>query len=69
MLIIAMAEPNVRGQIMMEDTIKLSTNDPTKHVNEEIRNDFSDVMNGFTFMFGFMFIVFFAMVIIKFLAS
>ena len=69
MLIIAMAEPNVRGQIMMEDTIKLSTNDPTQHVNEEIRNDFSDVFNGFTFMFGFMFIVFFAMVIIKFLAS
>ena len=54
---------------MMEDTIKLSTNDPTQHVNEEIRNDFSDVFNGFTFMFGFMFIVFFAMVIIKFLAS
>jgi len=69
MLIIAITEPIVRGQIMMEDTIKLSTNDPTKHVNEEIRNDFSDVMNGFTFMFGFMFIVFFAMVIIKFLAS
>ncbi|WP_152396855.1 YqzM family protein [Paenibacillus guangzhouensis] len=54
---------------MMEDTIKLSTNDPTLHVNEEIRNDFSDVFNGFTFMFLFMFVVFFGMVIIKFLAS
>jgi len=53
----------------MEANIKLSTNDPREHVNEEIRNDFSDVLTGFNMMFGFMFLVFFGMVIIKFVMS
>lgn len=53
----------------METNIQLSTNDPRDHVNEEIRNDFNDLMAGFAGMFGFMFIVFFAMVIIKFIIS
>ncbi|NMO95648.1 YqzM family protein [Paenibacillus lemnae] len=43
--------------------------DPREHVNEEPRNDFFDLMLGFGGMFIFMFIVFFAMVIVKFIFS
>lgn len=43
--------------------------DPREHINEEPRNDFGDLMLGFVGMFGFMFVIFFAMVIIKFIAG
>ncbi|MFD0715206.1 YqzM family protein [Paenibacillus sp. GCM10027626] len=43
--------------------------DPREHVNEEPRNDFFDVAFGFAGFFGFMFIVFAAAVIIKFVIS
>ena len=43
--------------------------DPRQHVNEEPRNDFSDVANGFTWMFIFMVVVFFGAVVIKYLIS
>ncbi|WP_106766864.1 YqzM family protein [Paenibacillus faecalis] len=43
--------------------------DPREHINEEPRNDFSDLVVGFTGMFAFMFVIFFAMVIIKFIAG
>ncbi|MCY9512636.1 YqzM family protein [Paenibacillus apiarius] len=43
--------------------------DPRQHVNEEPRNDFSDLMFGFGAMTGFMFVVFFGMVIVKFIIS
>lgn len=44
-------------------------NDPREHINEEPRNDFSDLMMGFLGMFGFMTIIFFGFVIIKFLVG
>lgn len=44
-------------------------NDPREHVNEEPRDDFKDLMVGFGGMFVFMAILFFAMVIIKFIVS
>ncbi|EJW14942.1 YqzM family protein [Paenibacillus alvei] len=43
--------------------------DPREHVNEEPRNDFSDLMFGFGAMAGFMTVVFFGMVIVKFIIS
>ena len=39
--------------------------DPRLHVNEEPRDDFSDVATGFAVMFGFMTVVFLAAIIIK----
>lgn len=41
--------------------------DPREHINEEPRNDLGDLMTGFFGMMGFMTVVFFGMVIIKFL--
>lgn len=49
--------------------MEANTMDPREHVNEEPRNDFSDVLFGFNAMFGFMFVVFFGMVIVKFIMS
>ncbi|MFE4713476.1 MULTISPECIES: YqzM family protein [Bacillales] len=43
--------------------------DPREHVNEEPRNDLGDLMNGFFGMTTFMAVVFFGMVIIKFILS
>lgn len=43
--------------------------DPRQHINEEPRNDFNDVANGFAWMFIFMTVVFFGAVIIKYLIS
>lgn len=43
------------------------TVDPREHINEEPRDDLGDLMNGFGAMFGFMAVVFFGMVIIKFI--
>ncbi|GMK42570.1 hypothetical protein PCCS19_56300 [Paenibacillus sp. CCS19] len=43
--------------------------DPRAHVNEEPRDDLKDVVFGFGGMLGFMTIVFFGMVIIKFVQS
>ncbi|WP_211746511.1 YqzM family protein [Paenibacillus sp. Marseille-Q4541] len=41
--------------------------DPRSHQNEEPRNDLFDLMAGFGGMFLFMTVIFFGMVIIKFL--
>ncbi|WP_374020113.1 YqzM family protein [Paenibacillus thiaminolyticus] len=49
--------------------MEANTMDPREHVNEEPRNDLSDVLFGFNAMFGFMFVVFFGMVIVKFIMS
>ncbi|WP_123039460.1 YqzM family protein [Cohnella candidum] len=43
--------------------------DPRLHVNEEPRDDFQDTAVGFGVMFGFMFVVFAAAVIIKAIIS
>ena len=45
------------------------TLDPREHVNEEPRDDLGDLMVGFTAMFVFMTVVFFGMVIVKFIMS
>ncbi|WP_373230213.1 YqzM family protein [Cohnella sp.] len=39
--------------------------DPRQHINEEPRDDFMDTAIGFGAMFGFMFVVFTAAVVIK----
>lgn len=44
-------------------------NDPREHINEEPRNDLFDLMNGFFGMLTLMAIIFFGMVIFKFLTS
>ena len=46
-----------------------NTLDPRKHVNEEPRSDFGDLMVGFGGMFGLMTVIFFGMVIIKLFIS
>lgn len=43
--------------------------DPRLHLNEEPRDDFMDTAIGFAVMFGFMFVVFAAAVIIKAIIS
>ncbi|MCM3785913.1 YqzM family protein [Neobacillus mesonae] len=43
--------------------------DPRSHVNEEPRNDFFDLIGGFVGMFVLMTVIFFGMVIIKFLMT
>ncbi|MDB4867740.1 MAG: YqzM family protein [Cohnella sp.] len=43
--------------------------DPRQHINEEPRDDFMDTAMGFAAMFGFMFVVFAAAVIIKAIIS
>lgn len=43
--------------------------DPREHVNEEPRNDLGDLMAGFFGMTAFMSVVFFGMVIVKFILS
>ena len=43
--------------------------DPREHVNEEPRNDLQDLMNGFFGMATLMTVIFFGMVIIKFIFS
>ncbi|CAM4522388.1 MULTISPECIES: YqzM family protein [Paenibacillus] len=46
--------------------INAKARDPREHVNEEPRNDLGDLMTGFFGMTGFMTLVFFGMVIVKF---
>lgn len=41
--------------------------DPRQHINEEPRDDLMDTAFGFLGMFGFMFVVFTAAVVIKLL--
>ncbi|MEC0093029.1 MULTISPECIES: YqzM family protein [Paenibacillus] len=48
---------------------KVYLNDPREHVNEEPRDDFGDLMLGFGGMFLFLAVLFFGMVIIKFIVS
>jgi len=43
--------------------------DPRQHINEEPRDDFADTAIGFGVMFGFMFVVFTAAVVVKFIIS
>lgn len=43
--------------------------DPRQHINEEPRDDLNDTAMGFFAMFGFMFVVFTAAVVIKFIIS
>jgi hypothetical protein len=43
--------------------------DPREHVNEEPRDDFGDLMAGFGGMFLLMTVLFFGMVIIKFIVT
>lgn len=43
--------------------------DPRKHVNEEPRDDFFDLMVGFGLMAGLMTVIFFGMVIAKFMIA
>jgi len=43
--------------------------DPRQHINEEPRDDLKDLVVGFGAMFSFMFVVFAAAVVIKFLIS
>ncbi|GIP54778.1 MULTISPECIES: YqzM family protein [Paenibacillaceae] len=43
--------------------------DPREHINEEPRNDLFDLMNGFFGMLTFMAVIFFGMVIVKFIAG
>lgn len=47
--------------------VKAQVRDPREHINEEPRNDLGDLMNGFFGMTTFMTVVFFGMVIIKFI--
>lgn len=49
--------------------VNAQVRDPREHVNEEPRNDLGDLMAGFFGMTGFMTVVFFGMVIIKFIMS
>ncbi|WP_099458631.1 YqzM family protein [Paenibacillus crassostreae] len=51
----------------MEANVHLQ--DPREHVNEEPRDDFGDLMAGFGGMFLFMAVLFFGMVIIKFIIT
>ncbi|MDN4604610.1 MULTISPECIES: YqzM family protein [Paenibacillus] len=44
-------------------------NDPREHVNEEPRNDLFDLIAGVTGMAGLMTVIFFGMVIFKFLTE
>ncbi len=48
---------------------KVHFNDPREHLNEEPRDDLGDLMAGFGGMFLFMAVLFFGMVIIKFIVS
>lgn len=43
--------------------------DPRAHVNEEPRDDLGDLLNGFSGMFILMTVIFFGMVIVKFIIS
>ena len=49
--------------------VKAQSSDPREHINEEPRNDLGDLMNGFFGMTTFMTVLFFGMVIVKFILS
>ncbi|MNN73859.1 hypothetical protein D3C81_1900120 [compost metagenome] len=49
--------------------IDAKARDPREHINEEPRNDLGDLLTGFFGMTGFMTLVFFGMVIVKFIMS
>lgn len=49
--------------------INAQVRDPREHVNEEPRNDLGDLLAGFFGMTGFMTVLFFGMVIVKFILS
>ncbi|CAH1201437.1 MULTISPECIES: YqzM family protein [Paenibacillus] len=51
----------------MDTNVRIS--DPREHVNEEPRNDLFDLVAGVTGMFGLMTVIFFGMVIFKFLTE
>ncbi|CAH0118374.1 MULTISPECIES: YqzM family protein [unclassified Paenibacillus] len=53
----------------MKANANVNMADPREHVNENPTDDFGDLMKGFTYMFGFMFVIFFAMVAIKYMIS
>jgi|GEM_PF-565260 len=58
----------LRGGLVAMDA-NTHVNDPREHINEEPRNDLFDLMNGFFGMLTFMAVVFFGMVIVKFIAG
>lgn len=47
--------------------MEVTMNDPREHVNEEPRDDLSDLVVGFGLMAGFMAVIFFGMVTVKFI--
>jgi hypothetical protein len=49
--------------------VNAKVRDPREHFNEEPRNDLGDLLAGFFGMTGFMTLVFFGMVIVKFILS
>jgi len=49
--------------------VKAQVRDPRDHVNEEPRNDLGDLLNGFFGMATLMTVIFFGMVIVKFIFS
>lgn len=64
---------HVQKQDLYEEELSMDANvhfnDPREHVNEEPRDDLGDLLAGFGGMFLFMAVLFFAMVIIKFIVS
>lgn len=46
---------------------KAQGRDPREHINEEPRNDLGDLLNGFFGMATLMSVIFFGMVIVKFI--
>lgn len=49
--------------------VNAQVRDPREHINEEPRNDLGDLLNGFFGMATFMTVIFFGMVILKFIFS
>lgn len=57
------------GDLKAMNNTQYAVEDPRAHVNQEPRDDLKDVVFGFGGMLAFMTIVFFGMVIIKFVQS
>jgi hypothetical protein len=57
----------LKGGKTMDANIRMT--DPREHVNEEPRNDFFDLIMGVVGMGGLMTVIFFGMVIFKFLTE
>jgi hypothetical protein len=60
---------NSKEEEAMDVNVNAQVRDPREHINEEPRNDLGDLLVGFFGMTGFMTVVFFGMVIIKFLSE